>query len=232
MTQLFAGAKPKKRFSTSYSRIKNFEACPRKHNAYDITKRVTEEQSDQLAYGDFVHKSMAKALRDGEALPTELIYLTPWVDKVSKGPGKLLVEQQYAITADFTPCAWFSPVAWFRGIADVVRLDPPVALALDWKTGKIVEDSVQLAIMAQMIMCHHPEISIVRAEFVWLAHECTTSDRFTKDKLVSMWPGLFARIAPLEQAFTTGVYPPKPSGLCVRHCGDTTCEFHGKGTRG
>ncbi len=233
MTQVYAGAKPKKRFAWSYSRLKNFESCPLKHQCYDITKSVVEEQEPggPLDYGNTVHKALAAAIGKDTPLPTELIYLRPWVYKVRAGPGKLLVEQQYAITAEFAPCAWFSPVAWFRSIGDVVRIDPPVALILDWKTGKIVEDSVQLALMAQCVFCHFPEVSVVRSEFVWLAHECTTSDRFTRDKLVTMWPGLFARVEAMEQAFNTGVYTPKPSGLCVRHCGVTQCEFHGKGSR-
>ena len=226
-------SQPKKPFAWSYSKLKNFETCPLKHKSYDIDKIVVEGKSEALEYGNAVHKALADAIGKGVPLPAAMSYsLQPWVEKVRSGPGALMVEQQYAITADFNKCTWFSPSAWFRGIGDVVRINDTVALVLDWKTGKIVEDIVQLALMAQCLFVHYPDVQAVRSEFVWLAHDCTTSEVYTRSKMVDMWPGLFERVGVMKQAWDTGVYPPKPSGLCVRHCGVTSCEFHGKGTRG
>src|SRR5205807_2231069 len=78
---------------------------------------------------------------------------------------RILVEQQLAINADFGPVPWFDSAAWFRGIGDVIKIVGPVALIVDWKTGKIVEDSQQLALMAACVFAHHPEVQKVRSEF-------------------------------------------------------------------
>lgn len=223
----------KKRFSWSYSKMKNFEICPRKHEAYDLKKIVVEAQGPDspLAEGNRIHAVMHKALRDKEMLPIDLLYLQPWIDKVLSKPGELYVEQQYAITDQFTKCAWFAPNAWFRAIGDAIKIYDKAGIIWDWKTGKIVEDSVQLALTAQCLFCHFPQLEVVASKFVWLAHECETTDTFTRGKLAMMWPGLYARLDPMKRSFETGLYTPKPSGMCVRYCGVTTCEFHGKGTR-
>ena len=44
---------------------------------------------------------------------------------------------------------------WYRGIADVLKIAGSVALAVDWKTGKVIDDAPQLALLAACIFAHH-----------------------------------------------------------------------------
>src|SRR5258708_567868 len=160
-------AAPKKKgYAWSYSKLKNFETCPKRHYEIDIAKSYVEEQEPggPLDWGDRVHKALAKACTGAAALPPEMKDYQHWVDRVRAGPGTLLVEQKYAITRAFEKATYFAPDVWYRGIGDVVRLDGPVALVLDWKTGKILVDSVQLMLMAQCIFSHYPEVKMVRSE--------------------------------------------------------------------
>lgn len=221
------GGKPKS-FAWSYSKLKNFETCPKRYYNVDVAKLVKEEESEQLAYGNTLHKVIAEAIAGKAALPKHFAHLQPWVDKVTAGGNaKILVEQQLAIRADFTATEWFGKDAWYRGIADVIKIVGPVAVVLDWKTGKILEDGVQLALMAQCVFAHHPEIQKIRTEFVWLKEDATTRADFAREDMVKVWAGLLPRVQTLEAAHKAAEFPPKPGYLCRKWCPVESCPHHG-----
>ena len=223
----------KKSFSWSYSKIKNYETCPKKSWHLDHAKDIKEEESESLQYGNAVHKALASALSGQGALPGPFKHLQKWVDRVNGGfEGKVVVEQQMAIRQDFGPTTWFGHDAWYRGIADVIKSigpdpDNQVALVIDWKTGKILDDGVQLALMAACVFAHHPQIKKIRTEFVWLKEDATTRADFTRDDLPQVWASVLPRVQMLETAIKTMNFPPKPGGLCRRYCPVTSCPHNG-----
>lgn len=232
-----------KEWSWSYSKLKNYEECPRKHYEVDLAKTAAETQSDDpdspLNWGNRVHDAFAKVLKGEIELPAEMLAYQKWIDRVKSGPGKLLVEQKFAITRNFEKTTWFGNDVWVRMIGDVVRLDDPftdrhgnryrLALVLDWKTGKIVEDSVQLMLMAQALFSHYPDLTHVRSEFVWLKDDCTTPELFTRKEVADAWMSLLLRVDSLETAAKTQSYPPKPGRLCKKFCPVESCVYWRKG---
>jgi hypothetical protein len=224
-----SGGKPKP-FSFSYSKIKNFESCPKRHWHVDIAKDFKEEESDQLQYGNALHKALAEAIEGKKPLPKHFQNMQEWVDRVTSGGyTQILVEQQLAITKDFGPTEWFGKDAWYRAIADVIKINGPVALALDWKTGKIKEDGTQLALMASCIFSHHPEVQKIRTEFVWLKEDgATTRADFSRNDMPKIWNGVLPRVQQYEEAVRTTTFPPKPGFLCRKWCPVTSCPHHGE----
>ncbi len=222
------GPKP---FAWSYSKLKNFESCPKRHFHYDIQKDVKEDESDQLVWGNLVHKSAHELLSKGKPLPAGMTALGGWCARIqSVQNSKILVEQKFAITKDFGPCEWFASDAWFRGIGDVVQLIGNVALIIDWKTGKILEDSHQLALNAACVFAHFPEVQKVRSEFVWLKEGPGVSSRadFARSDMPDMWRQMWPRIESLKIAHDTGSYPAKPGRLCRNWCGVKACPHWGE----
>lgn len=218
--------KPKP-FAWSYSRLKNFETCPKRSWHLDIKKDIKEEESEQLRYGNDLHKALAERLSQNKPLPPAYAQFESWAAKVGTPGGKLLVEQKLAITADFGPCEFFSKDAWYRGIGDVIKIVGPVALILDWKTGKLLEDSVQLALMAQCVFAHYPDVQKVRSEFIWLKEDATTRGDFSREDMPGLWVSLHPRVEAMKQAHETTTYPAKPGPLCRRWCPVTVCPHHG-----
>lgn len=229
-------------FAWSFSKLKNFETCPKRHYHYDIAKDVREEESDDLKYGNMVHEAFHKRLGpEKKPFSPEMAHLEPWAEQFDTGVGALLVEQKYAITETFEACEFFDRVkqVWFRGIGDVVRLvdptgvdhlrQPAIAHIADWKTGKIKEDYVQLALMAQCLFSAYPTLKRVRTDFIWLAEDAVTEERFNREDMVALWAGLLPRVEQMKVAAERQEYPPKPSGLCKRYCGVETCPHHGVG---
>lgn len=227
-----APAKAGKEWNWSYSKFKNFEVCPKRMYEIDIAKNYIEPQDPNgpLAWGNRVHAALAKALT-GTPLPEEMKVYQPWVDRVLRGSGKLLVEQKFAITRRLQRTEYFANDVWYRGIGDVVRIDGDLGLVLDWKTGKILEDSVQLMLMAQCLFSHYPTLKYVRSEFVWLKDECTTPELLSRQEVADQWAELLPRVAALESAHINQSYPPKPNNFCKNYCAVTACPFHGKGAR-
>jgi hypothetical protein len=213
-------------FAWSYSRLKNYRTCPKRFYEIDIQKNYKEE-SEQLKWGDEVHKALADACSKDMPLPTGMDY-QKWVGFVRSRPGKLYVEQKYAITRDFSPCSFFGPTVWFRSIADVVVLYGRVALIIDWKTGKPIPDSNQLFLVSQCVFCQFPEVQRVVNQFVWLQTDDITQEIYDRADMAAQWPPLLTQVAELEKATKDLTFPPKPNKLCRSYCPVQSCPFWGK----
>lgn len=227
-----AKAATPKEWSWSYSKLKNYKVCPKRMYEVDILKSFSDGGGEALLWGNNVHAALAAALKNNTPLPLEMAQYQYWVDRVRRGVGQLLVEQKYAITRDFRPTTYFAHDVWYRGIGDVVRLNGRVALVLDWKTGKILEDSVQLMLMAQCLFSHFHELTHVRSSFIWLKDDCETPELLTRQEVADQWVELLPQVLEMERASQTLTYPPKPGHLCRAWCPVTSCPFHGKGSRG
>jgi hypothetical protein len=222
-------AKP---FSWSFSKLKNFEDCAFRHQQVDLLRTFKDAEGEQLKWGNTLHEAFAKYLKKEIAtLPVSMLPYQNWLDRVNKGTGRLYVEQKYAITEKYQGTEWFAPNAWYRGIGDVVRIDPPVGLVLDWKTGKPRVDSDQLGLMAQCIFSHFPEVKVVRSEYVWLADDCSTPEVFKREDMADLWVRLLPRVGAMKKAWESTLYPQKPGGLCKRYCPVVACPYHGKGSK-
>jgi hypothetical protein len=234
-------AKPKD-FAWSYSRLKNFESCPKRHYHIDVAKDVSEEEGEALQYGNFVHKALADRIAKGTPIPDpHKVNLEPWAQRVLKGHpdakayeaatgAKVLVEQKLAITKEFDACDFYDKVKqpWFRGIGDVIIVNGPVALTLDWKTGKIIEDSVQLALTAACIFAAYPSVQRIRSSFVWLKEDAQTNADLSRTDMPALWAGVLPRVKLVQHAYDNNEFPAKPGFLCRRWCPVSKCPHHGE----
>lgn len=234
VTSTRTGAPRIKPFAWSFSRLKNFEVCPKRHYEIDLAKNVKEPEGDQLLWGNRVHDTLAKRCgKDRVPLPTDTEAFEPWAVKVlgDTPPEKIFVEEGLALTKNFTPTGNFDRDVWLRVKCDFYKLVGDVALTVDWKTGKILEDSVQLALTAACLFAKHPELRAVRASYVWLKEDCESSENFFREDMPTVWRSIWHRIEAMEQAFLHTNYPPTPSGMCMRFCAVKACPHNGKSTR-
>lgn len=220
-----------KPFSFSWSKLKNYETCPLRHYEVDIAKLFKEDESEALTWGNEVHKAAELYLKNGKALPAGMPVLQSWLERLDAANyDQKLVEQNLAITKKFEPCGYWDTKAWFRSKVDFLGIKKPVALAIDWKTGKILEETQQLALMAACCFAHFPDIQKIRTEFAWLKEGPGVSTRqdFSRDRMISMWASIWPRVAALENAYNTKDYPAKPGNLCAKWCVVTSCKHNGR----
>ena len=219
-----------KQFAASFSKLKNFETCAFKYLKVDVQKQYTES-SEQLEWGNKVHTAFERAIKFGEPLPENMKPWQRWVTIAKRIPGEHLIEQKWALTRDFKPTEYFGPTVWWRGRGDFVAINDKIAVVLDWKTGAQKHDSVQNLFTSVCVFAHHPEVERIRSSFIWLQDDCSSSDDYTRDSAAKeLKSGVLERVAELEQAHLTQVFPKRPSGLCVKWCPVDVCEFHKKGT--
>jgi len=220
--------KPKS-FAWSYSKLKNYDTCPKRYYEVDVTKNFKENESEALKWGNAVHAALHQRLLPGKvSLPEGMQQYEPWAKKVEDVTGELFVEQQYALNEMLQPVTWFAKNAWVRSIADAVKIDGSKALAVDWKLGKIVEDSQQLALMAACIFSHYPDVQSVDTLFVWFKEDAKTHEKFLRADIPKIWLSIMPRVKQLKHAHDTNAFPTKPSKLCRAYCPVVTCEYHGR----
>ncbi|HEX6825416.1 MAG TPA: PD-(D/E)XK nuclease family protein [Nitrospiraceae bacterium] len=223
-------SKPRE-FAWSYSRLNAFEICPRRFNEVMVKKAWPEERSENLEMGDAVHAAMATALKTGTDLPLAYTMYQPWIDKVNRTQGELLVEDQcrWAITREFKPTAWFSRQVWARSVADAVKVNDDVALVVDWKTGKSANaDPMQLELTSLIALSQFPKLQAVRADFVWLQEDDHTTISVYRKEAADKWAEILPRVEKLQAATAANEFPPKPNRFCSKWCPVRTCEYWGR----
>lgn len=223
-----------KKFTWSWSKLKNFRSCPKKHYHVDIAKEFADD-SEALTWGNTVHESMAARIAKGTPLPAIMSHYEDWPARIValKDRGmKVLVENKLAMSEKFSPTSYFDNTTWFRCVVDVLAIDEPVgiALAFDWKTGQVKPDYEQLALSSQVIFSHYPGVQLVSSTYVWLGNDDETSKTYERGSLTPVWNELWPEIRAMEEAHRTLTYPPKPSGLCLKWCPVTSCPHYGKGS--
>jgi hypothetical protein len=114
---------------------------------------------------------------------------------------------------------------------DVLKINGPAGLLVDWKTGKVVEDSVQLVLAAAVAFYNYPELQVIRSMYVWLKENAETKADIKRSELPKIWGDLWPRIQTIREAHEASSYPPSPSYLCERWCPVKTCPNHGMSFR-
>lgn len=243
---------PNKPFAWSYSKLKNHESCPKRHYHVDIVKDWQEAESQALAYGNDLHEKLARAIGDyggnkpdgSDAVPLPDSYKEMEIlvqqrqARRTKMNARVMTELSLAMSSDFKPAPWFEdrrdatkPKPWYRAKVDVLTLLGPVAIAEDWKTGKITEDNPQLRMTAMLIFAHHPQVQKVRTTFFWLKEDAETVEDVTREQQMSMWADIAPRVEKLRIAYQTPDpavgFPAKPGYLCRKWCPVKTCPHYG-----
>jgi hypothetical protein len=217
-------------FSWSYSRLKNFETCPKRHYHYDVAKDTIDGDSEALQEGHRMHKAFQVRVAAGIKLPLGYVQYEPLISKLADAPGLNYAEQKLALDANFKPASWRG-AAWFRAVIDFCKVREKSVIVVDYKSGKPQEDDTQLALQAATVLHHLDKIESVKSAFLFTAFDKLVSRDYTRDDLARIWANVLPRVQRLEAAQTNQEYPPKPSGLCIKYCGVTSCPYHGVGSR-
>ncbi len=224
----------------SHSSLQGFETCPRQYEELKVLRNFQDQKNEASLWGDEFHTAAEKYLKTavdnpGVAeleLPINMGHYKGYLDTFLARPGVLLAEQEYGLDIHLRPCAFIGDDVWMRGIIDVLTLNGSTAYVGDHKTGKNrKKDMQQLIIFALLTFYHHPEIMTAHVCFHWLQLNAKDPETFYRHQIPELWATLIPKLQKYKAAFSAGVFPPKPSGLCKRHCTVETCEYWGSGRR-
>lgn len=235
---------PNKEFSWSFSKLKNYETCPRRYEAVDLHKydeKVQgEEKSPELVRGDELHEAMRRRVQGAQNLPAQFIYMERWAEKLTQvmHPYQIIqCELKLSTDRQGRPTGYFDRTTWLRGKLDYLRIlptgDKDIGHIVDYKTGRPTKvfDPTQLMLNAHLVFSHYKQVQNVRVDYLWTEYNDTTHENYSREQMPELMAELLPRVTKLEEAHRTNEFPPRPCGLCKDYCPVTTCEFHGKGLR-
>jgi hypothetical protein len=213
----------------SFSKIKSFETCPLQFYNVTVLNRFPFKDTEATIYGKAFHTACEEFIRDGKPVPEAFAYVKPTLERLAAMPGEKHCELKMGLTADLEPCDFFAKNVWFRGIADLIIVDGETARYVDYKTGKNSKyaEKGQLQLMALAIFKHFPQVKKVKGALLFtVANDLVKQDYSVADE-GALWSPWLQKYAALEKAYETGVWNPRPSGLCRKHCPVVECAHHG-----
>jgi len=214
----------------SYSTLDKFETCARQFHEVKVVKSVVEPETEWQLWGKEVHTSFEDCINSNGVvpLPDKMKHWRPLIDKVLAMKGTtILTEVAVALDGNFRSVEWDSPTCWTRGVIDVLVLGKTSALVIDWKSGKR-KPTEQLDLYAAYIFALYPHIKIVHTAAVWLQDKKIDKKTIKRSETYAIWQGFIERAARLRAAYQHDAWPPRPSGLCKRHCVVTACAYNGR----
>lgn len=224
----------RKPFAWSYSRLSAFETCARRHQQVDLDKNYKEEEGPALFFGNKLHSAMQKAGETGAPLPDDLARYQASIDAIIALPGTKSYELKLAINEQLEPVAYFATDAWYRGVVDALVINGKRAVAVDWKTGKIKDDTDQLALNAVALFSHYPKLQEITTLYRWLTQpdsNATPPIKYTRDEISRVLMPILPRVKRYRHAYENELFVPSPSGLCRGYCPVKSCEhWQGKKT--
>ncbi len=211
----------------SYSRLTNFEQCPKKYWHLTVAKDIKEAESEPMRYGKEVHKAIEQRISEGTKFPLHLTHLEKLVAPFASAKGTILVEQQLALNDSLQPTGWFDDDVFCRATLDYAAINGDRALLIDWKTGRISDDFTQQKLVAAVFFVFHPEVETAELAYGWLKSKQFTRDTLRREDVKHVWSGMLRRVKKFQHAYRNDEFPARPSGLCKRHCPVTSCPYHG-----
>jgi len=198
----------------SYSALSTFEQCPKKFYHLKVAKDVKEEQSEAQTDGQYIHQALFNRVCKGEPLPLPLRHHEDMAAKFANTPGEKHGEMRLALNKALQPVDFFAKDVWVRAVLDLIISRPPVAIVVDWKTGKIKEDFSQLKLTAFILAQTMPEIEQFKLAYVWLRDKHISMLDVYKGNLIATWNEFLPRVQAMQKANKTTSFPAKPGPLC------------------
>jgi len=216
--------------SWSFSSIKNFITCPKQYYHLKVLKEYPMEETEAILYGNRFHKAAEDYIRDGTDLPKEFERYRKALDGLNALPGDKHCELKFALTEDLEPCSFKSRDAWWRGIADLLIIDGDRAFVIDYKTGASAKyaDTGQLELMAMAVFKHYPEVTRVKAGLFFVVAGSFPKEKYKAEDQDKLWVKWLTEYGRLRSAYDNGVWNPRPSGLCKKHCPVMECAHNGR----
>jgi hypothetical protein len=201
--------------------LKSFENCPHKGYRMYIAKDLPKPDSEAMRWGNEVHKALDKRVSAGFELPVTMQQYEPMaaavVEKAQKiGSGKNVwigTEEKLGITASGKGTGFFDKDVWGRGAIDVLMVKEPVAVIVDWKTGKRREEPQELEVFALLLQASRPAIRNIYGIYVWLADDAIGQLHNVSDTAAT-WMSVNRQMVHIDQMVQSKEFPKTPNPLC------------------
>jgi hypothetical protein len=203
-------------FAWSHSRVNDYKKCPLMLYHKAILKDVPFVQSEQMKWGDRVHKALEYRVRDKVPLVGEFAQYEPIAAAIDRAPGQVLCENKITLNPALRPTGYFADDAYVRVIVDVMKINASVGFMGDYKTGKISFDESQLKLFAAVGFEAFPQVEKWTTAYIWTQSQVIDPAVYTRDQLPKMWEELLQVPSEMQKSFVFNHWPAKPGRACKR----------------
>lgn len=190
-----------------------------------MLKRFEKKATQQMLYGQEVHKALEDYVAQGKPLVKNYERFKPVLDSLVEIPGTKYPEHKMALDKDRNPTDFYNGY-WVRGIVDLLIVDGEMAFIVDYKTGSNrYPDPKQLKLMALMTFAHFPSVNHVKAGLLFVMHNSFMPEEYVRGSINDLWKFFEPDLTRLKVAYETDKWNPNPTPLCG-WCPVTTCEYY------
>jgi CRISPR/Cas system-associated exonuclease Cas4 (RecB family) len=180
--------------SLSWSRLSDYNQCPRKFVLKYIEKKFPEEKekSIHLIKGEELHKQLEDYVlaKNGQAqMPVGFSPAVkdalPLVDSFFAQGYTVYPEAQVSAGRDWKPLEWFDKNTMYRAIWDMIAIKPQTVFIGDYKSGKVYDytsEYGQLHLSACMAMERFSDATEVHTAYIYLEHKKTQKIKLIRDE--------------------------------------------------
>lgn len=219
----------------SYSSLSMFITCPKQYEAHKVLKYVPHTDTDATLYGKDVHSAAEHYIRSGTPIPEKYGYIKGSLDVLNRIKGAKYCELELGIAfrrEQYTICDFEAADRIWRGIVDlvIVNEEDGIAHLVDYKTGKSAKyaDTKQLGLLSAAIFLKWPNIKVIKGMLLFVVSKEMVTEKFTYEDRFQIFHKLKWPLAQRSVAYETGVFNPKPNGLCNKWCMATRCLHNGR----
>ena len=99
-------------FTWSYSALKDYVNCPKQYQEVKVLKNYQKSMTQQILYGNQVHKALENYIKDGEPLAENYKRFEKLMDTLKEIPGEFHPELRMAINYEKQACKWSAEDCW------------------------------------------------------------------------------------------------------------------------
>lgn len=171
--------------SWSYSKLLDFEQCPRRVKMKHID-RVPEEKAPAAERGTQIHQMAEDYVRGkGKSLPTELMKFVDEFEVLRRDfkLGLVSLEGEWGFDKDWMPADY--KTAWLRMKGDAIHLSNKTsAVVIDYKTGRSFGNEIkhgeQVQLYAIATFIRYPNLQNITVELWYLDQDELTKKEYTR----------------------------------------------------
>jgi len=211
-------------YTWSFSSFKQYVNCPKQYQEVKVLKRFFVKQTQEMAYGNAVHKALEDYVKEGTPLAKNYERFKPLMDTLLEIEGTKHPELRMALDR-VGNASEYGKGYWVRGIVDLLVIKDDLAHILDYKTGSSkYPDAKQLKLMALMTFAKFPQIMRVKAGLLFVVNDAFVAEEYTRDQILELWDAFKPDLKRMDASYDTDVWNPNPTPLCG-WCPVRTCDF-------
>lgn len=213
----------------SFSRLKDFEKCPRMA-LLKFKKVIKEEKHPAAERGTLIHEAAENFVRGKGPMIKELkIYEGMFNDLREEFENKTVeLEGDWGFNKEWGITGWMAKDVWARIKLDAfVRETPEHARVIDYKTGKKFGNEVSHSQQCQLYeigsFLKEPELQSVQSELWYLDQKSSPTIRqVSRTQAMAAFPSFNARAVKMTTAVS---FPPKANKYNCKWCQFKGTEF-------